>query len=523
MPTTRQASPRAPHRSALRQRSHTRLIVAFVATALLGACATPGSPTQAVASKPAAPVSKGPAVAAERKVTPAPVAPAAAAPVAVMKAETPATPVAVEESPPPSPGEAATDPAPPLPTLTETSQAPTEAMVAAPAPDLWARIESGFAIADIEHKLVDRHMKWYLDRPDYMRRMIERSQRYLHFVVEELERRKLPTELALLPMIESAYNPLAHSRARAAGMWQFIPSTGKIYGLEQDWWADERRDVVSSTRAALDYLERIYVMHGDWHLALASYNWGEGAVRRAVEKNRRKGLPTSYAYIQMPAETRGYVPKLQAVKNILGNPGLRQMLELPSIPDEPYFVAIERPEEMDVKLAAEFAEISLEEFVALNPAHNRPILRNDVPLLLPRDHVDRFLARVALHDEPFISWQKYVFQKKDRVDKIAKRFGLTEQELRLANGLTGKRRDVKVGQQLMVPLPGKATPETLAVVDALPPFSITDPPPKKRRTYYRKRAKLAALTPAPETRAKPVKKKKTANTRTSRKRGNTRG
>ena len=417
--------------------------------------------------------------------------------------------------------EVASDPAPPIVAAAAVVAAIPEPAIEPPR-DLWARIEAGFAIADIEHALVDRHMKWYLDRPDYMQRMIERSQLYLHFVVEELERRNLPTELALLPMIESAYNPMAHSRARAAGMWQFMPATGRHYGLEQNWWADERRDVVSSTRAALDYLERIYVMHGDWHLSLASYNWGEGAVKRAVEKNRRKGLPTSYSHIKMPAETRGYVPKLQAIKNILGNKALREKLELPSIPDEPYFVAIERPEEMDVKLAAEFAEISLDEFVALNPAHNRPILRTDVPLLLPRDHVDRFLARVAMHDEPFISWQKYVFQKKDRIDKVAKRFGLTEQQLRLANGLTGKRRDVKAGQKLMVPLPDKANAETLSVVAALPPFSITDPPPKKRR-YYRKRAKLAALVPAPA-QVKAVKKKKAAASRPLKKKtGNTKG
>ena len=493
-----------------------RICFAIAASILLGGCAALKleSTASADSTAPVATVSMASAAAPIPNPEPA----AATATPIDKAAEATAAPAPRD---PQQLSEVASDPGPPI---VEALPAVVAAeTVAEPQSDLWARIESGFAIADIEHKLVDRHMKWYLDRPDYVRRMIERSQRYLHFVVEELERRNLPTELALLPMIESAYNPMAHSRARAAGMWQFIPSTGKHYGLEQTWWADERRDVVSSTRAALDYLERIYVMHGDWHLSLASYNWGEGAVKRAVERNRRKGLPTGYAYIKMPAETRGYVPKLQAIKNILGDKALREQLAVPSIPDEPYFVAIERPEEMDVKLAAEFAEISLEEFVALNPAHNRPILRTDVPLLLPRDHVDRFLARVAKHDEPFVSWQKYVFQKKDRIDKVAKRFGLTEQQLRLANGLTGKRRRVKPGQQLMVPLPDKATAETLSVVAALPPFSITDPPPKKKkRRYYRKRSRLAALLPAPS-KAKPVKKKKTAASRGLKKKRNTKG
>jgi membrane-bound lytic murein transglycosylase D len=476
-----------------------RLLVLFALATLLAGCASTAS--QAPAQRPLAKPIDAPGPAAGSKSS----APA----VAVVPNPTPDIEAPAVEAP--------AAPPPPIDNVVAgvgtaaAGEAPVPEASAKALPDLWKRIEAGFAIADLDHPLVDRHTRWYLDRPDYVRRMVERSQRYLHFVVEELEKRNLPTELALLPMIESAYNPMAYSRARAAGMWQFIPSTGKIYGLEQDWWADQRRDVISSTQAALDYLERIYAMHGDWHLALASYNWGEGAVGRAVARNRAKGLPTGYQHIAMPAETRGYVPKLQAVKNILGNPGLRQMLELPSIPDEPYFVAIDRPEEMDVKLAAEFAEISLDEFVALNPAHNRPILRTDVPLLLPRDHVDRFRERVAAHDRPFLSWQKYIFQKSDRVDTVAKRFGLTEQQLRLANGLTGKRAKVVAGQRLMVPLPGQANAETLSVIAALPPFSITDPP-APRKGVRKRRTQLAALVPGPQQEKSAARKKTAAGT-----------
>ena len=203
----------------------------------------------------------------------------------------------------------------PLPTVeipATPQQLPTIDLTAE-AEDVFQRIRNGFAMPDINNDLVLYHQQWYLNRPDYLRRMVERSSPYLHHIVEEIEKRGMPMELALLPMVESAYNAMAYSRAKASGLWQFIPATGRRYNLDQNWWKDERRDIVASTAAALEYLQSIYDMHGDWHLALASYNWGEGAVKRAIEKNEARGLPTDYPNLTMPKETRHYVPKLQAL------------------------------------------------------------------------------------------------------------------------------------------------------------------------------------------------------------------
>ncbi|MBM3385562.1 MAG: lytic transglycosylase, partial [Betaproteobacteria bacterium] len=203
------------------------------------------------------------------------------------------------------------------------------------ADDVWQRIRDGFAMADLDGPLVREKIAWYAARPDYLRRVFNRSRIYMFHIVEEIERRGLPTELALLPMVESSFNPMAYSRAHASGLWQFIPGTGKRYDLKQSWWYDARRDIVASTAAALEYLKDVYDMHGDWHLALASYNWGENAVARALEKNRAAGLPLDYSSINMPQETRHYVPKLQALKAIIADPKVFG-LDLDPIPNQPY-------------------------------------------------------------------------------------------------------------------------------------------------------------------------------------------
>jgi membrane-bound lytic murein transglycosylase D len=189
-----------------------------------------------------------------------------------------------------------------------------------PPADLWERIRRGFAMPDLEGDLVRDREQWYATRPDYIFRMTERSRKYLFHIVEELERRNMPTELALLPFIESAFNPQAVSSAKAAGMWQFMPATGRYFELKQNVFRDDRRDVLESTRAALDYLQKLHGMFGDWHLALAAYNWGEGSVSRAQARNKASGLGLSYPDLNMPMETRFYVPKLQAVKNIVAQP-----------------------------------------------------------------------------------------------------------------------------------------------------------------------------------------------------------
>jgi membrane-bound lytic murein transglycosylase D len=230
-----------------------------------------------------------------------------------------------------------------------------------PAEDLWERIRKGYAIADLDDAYVAKWEQWYSSRPDYVARMVDRSRRYLYYIVVEVEGRGMPAEIALLPMVESAFNPVALSTSRASGIWQFIPSTGKDFGLKQNFWFDSRRDVIAATEGALQYLQRLYAQFGDWQLALAAYNWGEGNVARAIERNRKAGLPTDYANLKMPDETRNYVPKLQAVKNIVSDPA-RFGLELVDIPDAPYFAVVKTTKKMDVRRAAELAEMSVEEF-----------------------------------------------------------------------------------------------------------------------------------------------------------------
>lgn len=324
-----------------------------------------------------------------------------------------------------------------------------------PEIDLWARIRAGFAMPELASPLVAEKERFYLARPAYLERMFARGSRYLFHIVEELDKRGLPTELALLPFVESAMNPVALSPAQAAGLWQFIPSTGRAYDLRQDWWVDNRRDVVQSTRAALDYLQKIHAMHGnDWFLALASYNWGEGAVARAVRRNQSQGRPTDYLSLSMPAETRHYVPKLMALRNIVLR--AEQLgVALPALPNRPYFAMVEKTRPIDLDLAARFAGMSVEEFVALNPAHNRPVIsatRNN-QIKLPADRVERFQAAIEQHAaeaKAFATWEPYTLKDGESLDSLARRGGVTVAELRRANGLREGSRIV-AGTRLLAP------------------------------------------------------------------------
>lgn len=339
--------------------------------------------------------------------------------------------------------------------------------------NLWDRIRNGFAMADLNDDLVLHYQQWYQNRPDALRRMVERSRPYLHHIVEELEARGMPTELALLPMVESSFNPNAYSRAHASGLWQFIPATGKRFNLEQNWWRDERRDIVASTNAALDYLQSIYEMHGDWHLALASYNWGEGAVKRAIVKNESRGLPTDYPSLNMPNETRHYVPKLQALKNIFGNPELIARLGLPFIPNEPYFATLESPRPIDVKTAAQLANMSVEEFQRLNPSHNRPIIKADTPVVIPADKLDTFRNNLHNSKAPLTQWQAYTVTSAERLNQIAARFDTTASELASVNGLSERVR-LGAGSTLLVPGNGSTSGLT-SLLNAPAPQHIIEP------------------------------------------------
>src|SRR5687767_11169620 len=285
-----------------------------------------------------------------------------------------------------------------------------------PDPDLWHRIRVGFLLEPLDSPLVHEHEEWYASRPDYIKRFVDRGSRYLHHIVEQVEKRGMPTEIALLPVIESAFTPRAMSRAKASGIWQFIPSTGKNYGLTQDWWRDNRNDVVAATDAALNYLQRLYDMFGSWELALAAYNCGEGCVGRAIAANQRKGLPTDLQSLNLPNETRNYVPKLMAVKNIVLAPA-SYGIELESVPDQPYFTAVRAPRQIDIRVAAKLAGVSEEEFRALNPAHNKPVaIASTGVLIVPRDKAEAFKANLEAYDKPFVSWTTYAAKRGESID-----------------------------------------------------------------------------------------------------------
>jgi len=332
--------------------------------------------------------------------------------------------------------------------------------------DLWARVRSGFTMPDLDNDLVREHERWYRDRPDYVQRMMERGGRYLFHIVEELDRRQMPMELALLPFIESAYNPQAMSVAKASGMWQFIPSTGRDFELKQNVFRDDRRNVLASTRAALDYLTKLYGMFGDWQLALAAYNWGEGSVQRAVARNQKAGLPTDYTSLRMPNETAHYLPKLQAVKNIVLHPEVYN-LALPELSNHPYFLAVSIERDIDVALAAQIAGMDLEEFHQLNPQMNKPvILAAGTPqILLPYDNANRFVRLLPQHTGPLATWTAWVAPKTMKTSEAAREAGMPEDQLREVNRIPAHML-VKAGSTLVVPRNAARTQDvSIAVAD----------------------------------------------------------
>jgi membrane-bound lytic murein transglycosylase D len=317
-------------------------------------------------------------------------------------------------------------------------------------------MRKGFAMPELDNAMVRSQTKWYAAHPEYLQRVFDRSKLYLYHIVDELERRGMPTELALLPMVESAYNPMAYSRAHASGLWQIIPGTGKRFELEQNWWYDERRDIVDSTTAALSYLMKLHKMYGDWHLALASYNWGENNVARAIARNRKAHKPTDYSHLRMPRETRAYVPKLQALKNIVRDPA-RFGLDLDPIPNEPYFVRLSEAPDMDLRLAAELAEMPVEEFLALNPGFKRPLIRASEAsrLVLPAEKLDVFYDNLAKREtESLVSWKVYHPASGEKFDTIARKFSVSVAELKKVNGVPA--RSARVPNVLVVPTRSEA-------------------------------------------------------------------
>lgn len=378
--------------------------------------------------------------------------------------------------------------------------------------DLWQRIRRGFAMEPLASPLVQDQEQWYATRQDYIRRFVERGSKYMYHIVEEVERRKMPTEIVLLPIIESAFNPQAYSRAAASGMWQFIPSTGTHFGLKQDYLTDHRRDVLLSTDAALDYLQKLYGMFNSWELAFAAYNCGEGCVGRAIAANQRKGLPTDFVNLNLPNETRSYVPKLIAVKNIILSPATYG-IELNNVLNQPYFIKVAAPEKIDVKLAARLAEMPEADFSALNPAFNKPVAANTNYFLVPTAQAEVFKTNLDLYrslNGPMVSWQTVTAKRGESIDRIAKRYGMTGSYLRATNiGIKERKGKITAPASFMVPM-AKEAKIIDATLDMKESLRASAPPPANLTSPSRLTAAVAlassapaALIPAPQAGVEP--------------------
>ncbi len=386
--------------------------------------------------------------------TPAPLA-STAAPDAAAVAPAASTAATIGSTPEPVASTAAPDATAvaPVPS-TAAADGPTQLAGLAPAQygDLFDRMRAGFKLEDgAGQRAVDQQLRWYASNPDYLQRAFGRADLYLYQIVTELERRGMPLELALLPVVESAFEPYAYSRARASGLWQFIPGTGSHYGLKQDWWYDGRRDIVESTRAALDYLQRLHdEFDGDWLLAIAAYNCGEAMVERAVDMNRAAHRPVSFWELWLPGETRAYVPKLLAMKRLVRDPESFG-LEFSPIPNSPYFARVATHGQVNLKLAAEIAGISPEELYELNPAFHRWATDPAGPhyLLLPLDAADVFSENLEqLSPDQRLGVAHYSVRRGDSVASVARTFHTSVNVIRELNALTG---GLTVGDDLRVP------------------------------------------------------------------------
>ena len=415
-------------------------------------------------------------------------APAVAASAPEAAASAPAEAASAPMAAASAPADADTGPAvgqPVDPLRPEAAVPPADDVVA--QTDLWARIRTGFTMPELDNDAVHRWEQWYSARPDYVQRMTERSGRFLFHIVEEIEKRGMPSELALLPFVESAFNPEAMSVAKASGMWQFIPSTGKNFDLKQNVFRDDRRSVLASTRAALDYLQRLYGMFGDWQLALAAYNWGEGNVQRAIARNQRAGLPTTYAALRMPDETRNYLPKLQAVKNIVMRPEAFS-LALPNLKNHPYFLSVPIKRDIDIDLAARLADVPLDEFRQLNPQMNKPvILAAGTPqVLLPFDNAQAFVQKLEQHRGRLASWTAWVAPKTLKPGDAAKRVGMSEAQLREINRIP-PRMVVKAGSTLLVPRNGHSQADVSEHLAENGMIALAPDAPALKRVTYKAR------------------------------------
>jgi len=362
----------------------------------------------------------------------------------------------------------------------------------APSSNLWLRIQDGFAMPELNSPLVITQTRWLAARPDYVHRSMARSSRYLFYIVEEVNSRGMPTEIALLPFVESAFNPVAKSTAKAMGIWQFMPATGKDFKLTQNVFRDERRDVLQSTNAALDYLQRLHRQFGDWQLALAAYNWGEGNVAKAIKRNQAAGLPIDYLSLKMPKETREYVPKLMAYKAIVLDPKAYGIV-LPELENHPYFVAIDVTRDIDVDLIIKLADITPDDFRNLNPSFNKPVILSaaNQQILLPFGHAELFQENLKNYTEPLSTWTAVSVPSTESAEQLAKRLGVSVAVLREVNAIPIGMR-VRAGSTVLIPKPSTKSTDVSEHLAENASLNLVKPAPVKKATAPSSTGKKAA-------------------------------
>ena len=405
--------------------------------------------------------------------TPRPMPLALAEPAAPAPGAEPTAPVTAESQAPPAASDEMVQPLDP-PQLTDHS------FVSPLPPDLFVRLRAGFRLEDVDELQIDRELNWYANHPDYLERVWGRAEHYLHYIVGQLNERSMPLELALLPVVESAFEPYAYSRARASGLWQFISDTGRRFGLKQDYWYDGRRDPIEATRAALDYLQELHnEFNGDWLLAVAAYNCGELAVERAIERNQRAGKPTDFWHLKLPHETRGYVPELLAMRRLVSRPE-RYGLEFSPIPNEPYFVTIQTGGQIDLQVVAEIAGVTVDDLYELNPAFHRWATDPGGPyyLLVPADAAEGLQQAVLqLTPEQRMRVAHYTVKNGDTIASIASHFSTKPDVIRELNDLDATELPV-IDTALRVPNPNIQLPEKAARAALL-----ADAPPGRLRRH----------------------------------------
>ncbi|AMG12849.2 LysM peptidoglycan-binding domain-containing protein [Vibrio vulnificus] len=334
--------------------------------------------------------------------------------------------------------------------------------------DVWQRIAMQLSLEVPDHEKVGYYRTWYLKHPNHLKTVSQRATPFLYLITEKIEARDLPLELALLPVVESSFDPFAYSHGSAAGLWQFVPGTGKMYGLEQNFWYDGRRDVAAATDAALDYLTYLNKrFDGDWNHAIAAYNSGGGRVSSAIRKNNKLGKPIDFFSLDLPKETSGYVPKLLALADIVANQE-KYGIEIPAIPNKPVLALIDPKEQLDLAIAAQYAGLNVKELQSYNPAYNQWSTAPDGPyqLLIPVDKAEQFIAKVEENRGKGMKMVRYKVRSGDTLSVLAEKHNTTSEVIRTANSLSGN--NIRVGQYLLIPTSQKdASAYTLSAANRL--------------------------------------------------------